>query len=522
MGKVSDFSGDTTPSPLRTDDRTLDRAAALYGQLRALRTAVAEEGDSLYARWRPRLRRRGFRAAARNLAHFLALRRRDIRQIQTGLSSLGLSSLGGSEARILPTLDAVIASLGRIAGPAAGSPSPAYPPTSALRRGAASLARGKIEIFGPDPTGPRTRIMATLPARAATDRAMARDLIAAGTDCVRINCAHDDQAVWAAMIANVRAAARRAGRQCRVLMDLAGPKCRLVEIWPKRRFRVTVGDRIVLGGSAPPPGERRLVAATLTHPRVLSRLRRGDEVWINDGKIGARVVKRLAGGRVVARVVVAPAKGARLKSGKGVNFPGTPLNLPPLTEKDLADLDFVARHADVVGYSFVQRPADIAWLQRELARRRGPRPPLPLVIKIETRLGLRNLPELIVQGAGAQPLAVMIARGDLAVELGFDLLSEAQEQLLWLCEAAQVPVVWATQVLEGLVRKGAPSRAEATDAAMAQHAECVMLNKGDRQVEAARFLDGVLRRMDRHRHKHARRLGRLGLWAGANKLRGGA
>ena len=499
--------------------RAPDRARDLYRQLVALRTAVAEEGDALYARWRPALRRRGFRPAARNLGHYLALRRRDIRKLQTALSSLGLSSLGGSEARILPTLDAVIASLQRISGAGAEPQRDAYPQPSALRRGAAWLTRSKNEIFGADPAGPRTRIMATLPARAANDRTIARDLIAAGTDCVRINCAHNEPSVWAAMIANVRGAARRAGRECRVLMDLAGPKCRLAEVWPRKRFRVGVGDRIVLGPGSPPDGDLSSVSAAITHPRVLSRLRPGNEIWINDGKIGARVVRRLANGRIAARVFVAPAKGARLKAGKGVNFPGTPLDLPPLTEKDLADLDFVARHADLVGFSFVQRPADIAWLQRELARRRGRRPPLPLVIKIETKLGMRNLPELVVQGAGAQPLAVMIARGDLAVEIGFDRLSEAQEQLLWLCEAAQVPVIWATQVLEGLVRKGAPSRAEATDAAMAQRAECVMLNKGDWLVEAVRFLDGVLRRMDRHRDKRARHLGRLSVWANAKKIR---
>ena len=101
-----------------------------------------------------------------------------------------------------------------------------------------------------------------------------------------------------------------------------------------------------------------------------------------------------------------------------MNFPETALDLPPLTPKDLRDLDFVSRHADMVGFSFVQKPADIAWLQRELSARRQTKAPLPLVIKVETRLAVRNLPELIVQAAGGQPLAVMIARGDLAVELG--------------------------------------------------------------------------------------------------------
>lgn len=106
----------------------------------------------------------------------------------------------------------------------------------------------------------------------------------------------------------------------------------------------------------------------------------------------------------------------------------------------------------------------------------------------------------------------MIARGDLAVELGFERIGEVQENILWLCEAAHVPVIWATQVLAGMVEEGAPSRAEVTDAAMGQRAECVMLNKGPFIVEAVRFLDNVLRRMDRHQSKKSARLTPLELW----------
>jgi pyruvate kinase len=114
--------------------------------------------------------------------------------------------------------------------------------------------------------------------------------------------------------------------------------------------------------------------------------------------------------------------------------------------------------------------------------------------------------------AGRRPLAVMIARGDLAVELGFARLSEIQEEILWLCEAAHVPVIWATQVLDSFVSDGAPTRAEATDAAMSQRAECVMLNKGPYLVEAITFLRDVLRRMDRHQSKKSARFGALQSW----------
>jgi pyruvate kinase len=190
------------------------------------------------------------------------------------------------------------------------------------------------------------------------------------------------------------------------------------------------------------------------------------------------------------------------------------LVVPPLTEKDLVDLGFVAARADGVSYSFVQRPQDIAWLQDELEKRRPGQPPVPIIAKIETELAFANLPELIVQAAGANPFGVMIARGDLAVEIGYERLSEVQEEILWVCEAAHVPVIWATQVLESLVKRGMPSRGEFTDAVMAERAECVMLNKGAYIGEGVTVLDNVLRRMYSHKHKRSEQLRPLRAWAG--------
>jgi pyruvate kinase len=202
-----------------------------------------------------------------------------------------------------------------------------------------------------------------------------------------------------------------------------------------------------------------------------------------------------------------------VRSDKGLNFPGTELNISPLTAKDLRDLDFVARHADIVGYSFVQEAADIERLQQELRQRQAePGQPLAVIAKIETPRAVRNLPGVIVQAAGKQPLGVMIARGDLAVEIGYERLAEIQEEMLWVCEAAHIPVIWATQVLESFVSDGTPSRAEMTDAAMAERAECVMLNKGPHVGEAVTILDGVFTRMQDHQIKKTSQLRALRMW----------
>jgi len=250
-------------------------------------------------------------------------------------------------------------------------------------------------------------------------------------------------------------------------------------------------------------------------PQALDRLSAGERVYIDDGLIGSRALERVADG-VVLQITHAPSLGHKIHSDKGLNFPDTDFEVASLTEKDRSDLAFVAQHADMIGYSFVQTEADIAALLEEIAERvPSNRKPPALVLKIETKLAVRNLPELIVHAAGKVPTAVMIARGDLAIELGFQRVAEMQEEILWLCEAAHVPVIWATQVLERLAKEGLPTRAELTDAAMANRAECVMLNKGPHILDAIRMLDDVLARMEGHQHKKTPQLRVLHSWQSA-------
>jgi pyruvate kinase len=313
------------------------------------------------------------------------------------------------------------------------------------------------------------------------------------------------------MAGRVRSAAQAAGRDCKVLMDIAGPKLRLKAVEPDPAPRLRRGERFALVADLATRAPGEPPGATLAQPEVLALLSPGMTIWVDDGKLGARVVE--AGpGRAVLEVTHAKEGGKRLKPEKGVNLPGIAVPITPLTEKDLSDLDHVARLSDSVGFSFVQQPEDVAWLSRELDARRPAGPRLPIVLKIETAEAVRNLPRLIVQGAGRRPLGVMIARGDLAVEIGFPRLSEIQEEILWLCEAAHVPVIWATEVFASLVADGRPSRAETTDAAMAQRADCVMLNKGPHLAEAIAVMADVLRRMDRHVAKKTARLSALGSW----------
>jgi pyruvate kinase len=238
-------------------------------------------------------------------------------------------------------------------------------------------------------------------------------------------------------------------------------------------------------------------------------------VAYDDGQVqGVVEAIRPADGAVLVRIERGRLRGASLRPEKGLNLPGTVLALDPLTPKDLADLNTVAELADMIGYSFVQSAADVARLQAELAAwRPADWRCIGLLAKVETVQAVRNLPGIIVQAAGSQVFGVMIARGDLAVEIGFARLAEMQEEILWLCEAAHVPVVWATQVLEEMVKTGLPTRGEMTDAAMAARAECVMLNKGPNLGAAVEALDGLLRRMAEHQAKKTPRLRPLHAWA---------
>jgi pyruvate kinase len=227
-------------------------------------------------------------------------------------------------------------------------------------------------------------------------------------------------------------------------------------------------------------------------------LRGGQPVWIDDGKLGA-IVESVSDQGAMLRVTHAAPHGVALRADKGLNFPETDLALPSLSDKDLQDLDFICGHADMVGFSFVQTHEDMQQLISQL-RRRGAGG-LPIIAKIETAKAVRNLPDIILGAIGQTVLGVMIARGDLAVELGSVRLAEIQEEILWLCEAAHVPVIWATQVLETMAKRGVRARAELTDAAMGVRAECVMLNKGPYILDALHLLDSILSRMQAHQHK---------------------
>jgi pyruvate kinase len=230
---------------------------------------------------------------------------------------------------------------------------------------------------------------------------------------------------------------------------------------------------------------------------LLSAVSLHDRVVFDDGKLTGVVVEK-GPDRILVRITAAQAERVVLKEKKGVNFPDSALQVHFVTEQDLLDLEVVAELADLIAFSFVRSAAEV---RQGIELIRSHRPALGVVVKLETQQGFTHLPEILLELMSHSPVGLMIARGDLAVECGFERLAELQEELLWLCEACHLPVIWATQVLETLTQTGIPTRAEITDAAMAMRAECVMLNRGPHLLAAVTVLCGIIKKMEHHQYK---------------------
>ncbi len=458
--------------------------------------------------------------SARNLIHYLALRTLNLRDLQSRLTDLGLSSLSHSEGAALANLHQVIRLLG-ILEEKEDDFVPDFPPGAySYSKSRTSLRANKRRLLGQSHRTNHTRIMVTLSSEAAVDRSIISGLLDAGMDVARINCSHDGPEVWAGMKQILAEEAALRKRHCPIYMDLAGPKLRTgpVEVRKAKKKKkkkekivdyltLNQGDilhlhkKSVVGRNAQIDDAKQVLEPakiSLSLSEAFDDIQEGDSVFFDDGKIGSIVLRKQAD-VLILRITQAGLEGSKLKAEKGINFPNTQLNIASLTEDDYAVLPFIAEHADMVGYSFVREASDVQLLQEKLAELG--REDMGIILKIETRAAFDNIPSLLLQAMQSPTIGVMIARGDLAVEVGWERNSEVQEELLWICEAAHVPTVWATQVLEKLAKKGVATRAEITDAAMASRAECIMLNKGPYITQAVKTLDNIISRMDSHQEK---------------------
>lgn len=231
-----------------------------------------------------------------------------------------------------------------------------------------------------------------------------------------------------------------------------------------------------------------------TNSTVLGQVKEGEPVLFDDGKLGGIVVAKDNRGITIEMNTVRLG-GTKLRADKGINFPKSNLKISGLTKKDRQDLKFVTKHADVVNMSFVNTPQDVEELLNAIEEA-GKLNELGVILKIETKKGFSNLIEILLAGMRTYPIGIMTARGDLALEVGWQSIAIIQREIMKLCHAAHVPDIWATQVFENLAKTGVPSRAEMTDVWVAKRSECVMLNKGPYIIEAIALLDTILTKME--------------------------
>ena len=556
-----------------------------------------------------------YKVSAQNLILYLAFRQLDFDRIKETLESFGISQLTKDERHIKSSIEAVINNIRKILFPESDFQNITK---EKFKEGYNFQKINTTSLLGPEIADRITRIMVTLPSDAAYDYDLVLGLLKANINCFRINCAHDTKEQWKMMVDNIKRAKLETGKECRICMDLSGPKFRtghmrtgpkVIRLKPEKNdYGIVVNPiRFWIAPPDDPPediktpylpvekswykklkkgtvvqlmdarGKKRKIkiieesfrgkwATTndTTYIRTGTRLhivkkgskekittimgelipleekillRRGDQliihkkekagapaiikedgsvqkpahiscslneiftdtevgepVLLDDGKIEGYIEEK-KGNELVIRISWADDNGSTLRADKGINLPESTLNLRGLTDKDKEDLEFVARNADVVNVSFVNTTEDVEDIKKALNEIDGTH--LGVILKIETKQGYSNLPEILLNAMQMHPIGVMIARGDLAVEVGWQKLAEVQEEILKICSAAHIPDIWATQVLENLAKKGRPSRAEITDAAMAQRADCIMLNKGPHIISAINMLDNIIRSMQK-------------------------
>ena len=472
----------------------------LLSDLIQLRDEIKEEGQQIFSHWEEQIERKAFKESAENLSYYLALRNRDINQIQTDLIPWGLSSLGRLESKTLVTIDAVIATLHDVVN---NKIIHEHPEPDEFDVGRRRLQKNTKKIFGKKPDNRTTRIMVTMSNEAINDPEFTYDLIKEGMNVARINCAHNTPKDWLKMIKNIRKASEKLKQDVRILMDIAGPKIRTDWVFTHlSKPKVSAGDkiRITRDYESLPPSDVNFSAGCKIN-EIYEQIELEQPVLFDDGNIEAKVVDKKEN-EFILEVLKTKGSSKRVKAEKGLNFPKNNFTFDSLDEKDKNDIAFACQHADIIGCSFVNRGRDIQLIQEEIEKVLGKDAKhMGLMAKIETVRATKNLPEMIYTAASKNPFSVMIARGDLAAESGYIDLAALQHEILWITEAGDIPVVWATEVLDTLVSEGIPTRSEVTDAAEGTRADCVMLNKGDHILDGVAMLNQIIERMEPIQYK---------------------
>ena len=334
----------------------------------------------------------------------------------------------------------------------------------------------------------RTRIIATIGPACAQTKTIWR-MVEEGVSVFRFNFSHGTLEDHERLLERVRAIQRKLGRRIAILQDLEGHRIRTGRLAGGQPIRLRTGQRFLLSRQLMLGNEQGI---SLDYPGAFQRIHRHQMIYIDDGKIHLRVLQATAD-RLVTEVI----QGETLGERKGVNIPGAPLEFPPISAKDIHDLDFALRHhVDYVAQSFVRNAADVVEVKRRLAYRL---PGCQVIAKIEDREGIKNIAAILRTADG-----IMVARGDLGISVPIYEIPILQKWIIAACNHAKKPVITATQMLEHMIDHPMPTRAEVSDVANAviDGSNFVMLSgetaAGEHPIETVRMMRAIIEYTERH------------------------
>ncbi|KAF0853077.1 mitochondrial pyruvate kinase [Andalucia godoyi] len=311
-----------------------------------------------------------------------------------------------------------------------------------------TLVRFASRANGPPVNFTMTKIVATL-GPASSERATLLEMIRAGMDCARLNFSHGDRAFLSRLVENVRSASEELDVPIALLGDLRGPRIRVGDI-AGGKILLTKGSKMRLDPNQTAPGTETSVS--ISYPELYKDIRKGDVILIDDGVIKMVVENTSTATGCIECVVT---REGFLSSRRGINVPGVTLSIPSITEKDKEDIRWAEEHGlDFLAQSFVQSANDVRLLKSLTS--------IPVIAKIENKGAVQDIDSIIQEAFG-----VMVARGDLAIEMSFEDIAVLQKRIILKCRQMAVPVITATQMLESMMQNSQPTRAESTDVANA-------------------------------------------------------
>lgn len=453
-----------------------------------------------------------YRLSAINLVRYITLRNLDLRIVHDHLSELGISSLRSCEGYVMQNVISALKLVKLLKGE--HWKQKINVETIGYKASKKLLARNTKRLLNLKKNGRLTKIIVTLPLEAAQKPDVIRDLLSSGMEIARIDIRIGDHKVWAQMITSIKSISKEMNKKCRIYMDIFGEQHRVGKFniksgkgKNKKSIKIKKGEHLIISNNTENSilNKRGANGTQITTPkisieppRLMKEISIGDTVLFDDGRIKCRVLKKDAT-ELEMIVTSDSSNGLKLREYCNIHLPDTNIERLPISKKDFANLPFMMEHTDIIGYSSFEKVSDISNLHKAVTAFN--RQDIGIIYKVKNHKSFDNLPMLLLEAMKHSTIGIQIERNSLAIDIGAERIAEVQDQIMWICEAAHIPVIWSSQVLEKMIKTGKAPKAEITDAAKSARAEAVMLNNGPHTKEAVALLSDILNKMEQHTSK---------------------